>query len=106
MTDLFLKTAADRRADRDRCLVTLAQRQAAAPLKPKVPQEPLDIGRFGEQGQADLVDAVALFRSEKLLGADDIDALEGLRLEALTMHLDASGREAVGEDSVEFFERA
>jgi diaminohydroxyphosphoribosylaminopyrimidine deaminase/5-amino-6-(5-phosphoribosylamino)uracil reductase len=55
---------------------------------------------------ADLVDEAALFQSAKVLGPDGIDALEGLPLDALTRGLTSPGREPVGEDSVEFFERA
>jgi diaminohydroxyphosphoribosylaminopyrimidine deaminase/5-amino-6-(5-phosphoribosylamino)uracil reductase len=55
---------------------------------------------------ADLVDAAALFHSAKALGADGIDALEGLPLDALTRRMTSLGREPVGEDSVEFFARA
>jgi diaminohydroxyphosphoribosylaminopyrimidine deaminase/5-amino-6-(5-phosphoribosylamino)uracil reductase len=55
---------------------------------------------------ADLVDEVVLFRSAKALGPDGIDALEGLPLEALTGRMTPRGREPVGDDSVEFFERA
>jgi len=51
-------------------------------------------------------DAAALFHSSRAIGADGIDALEGLRLEALTEKLTSLGREPVGEDSVEFFARA
>ena len=55
---------------------------------------------------ADLVDAAALFRSCKTIGPDGVDALEGMRIEAMTARLTTLGREPVGEDSVEFFERA
>jgi diaminohydroxyphosphoribosylaminopyrimidine deaminase / 5-amino-6-(5-phosphoribosylamino)uracil reductase len=55
---------------------------------------------------ADLVDAAALFRSDKIIGSDGIDALEGMHLEALTGRLRSLGREPMGEDSVEFFARA
>jgi diaminohydroxyphosphoribosylaminopyrimidine deaminase / 5-amino-6-(5-phosphoribosylamino)uracil reductase len=55
---------------------------------------------------ADLVDEAALFRSARAIGADGIDALEGVPLEALTGRLRSLGREPVGEDSVEFFARA
>jgi len=54
----------------------------------------------------DLVDEAALFRSPTVVGPDGIDALEGMRLDALTARMRSTGREAVGEDSVEFFERA
>jgi diaminohydroxyphosphoribosylaminopyrimidine deaminase/5-amino-6-(5-phosphoribosylamino)uracil reductase len=55
---------------------------------------------------AGLVDEAALFHSQKVLGQDGIDALEGLRLDALTSEMTSLGREPVGEDSVELFERA
>jgi diaminohydroxyphosphoribosylaminopyrimidine deaminase / 5-amino-6-(5-phosphoribosylamino)uracil reductase len=55
---------------------------------------------------ADLVDEAALFRSPKVIGPDGIDALEGMRLDALTGKLASLVREPVGEDSVEFFARA
>ena len=48
--------------------------------------------------QADLVDEAALFRSPKPIGADGIDALEGLPLTALTQSPeDRSRTEAVGD---------
>jgi diaminohydroxyphosphoribosylaminopyrimidine deaminase/5-amino-6-(5-phosphoribosylamino)uracil reductase len=55
---------------------------------------------------ADLVDEVALFRAPKEIGTDGIDALEGLPLAALTDRLRAVSSEAVGIDTVEFYERA
>ena len=56
---------------------------------------------------ADLVDAAALFRSPGALGADAIDALEGMPLSALTLspRLRLVGREQVGADMLEMFER-
>ena len=58
--------------------------------------------------QADLVDEAALFRSPNPVGADGIDALEGLPLTALTQsaRLKPIASEAVGGDIVEMFERA
>jgi diaminohydroxyphosphoribosylaminopyrimidine deaminase / 5-amino-6-(5-phosphoribosylamino)uracil reductase len=58
--------------------------------------------------EADLVDEVALFRSQASLGADGIDALEGMSLGALVRspRLRSTRVEMVGADSVEFFERA
>jgi diaminohydroxyphosphoribosylaminopyrimidine deaminase/5-amino-6-(5-phosphoribosylamino)uracil reductase len=58
--------------------------------------------------EGDLVDEVALFRSQAVLGADGIDALEGLSLGALVRspRLSATRVEMAGADSVEFFERA
>jgi len=57
--------------------------------------------------QADLVDEAALFRSPKTLGADGIDALEGLPLTALTQSskLKSVASETVGGDTVDWFER-
>jgi diaminohydroxyphosphoribosylaminopyrimidine deaminase/5-amino-6-(5-phosphoribosylamino)uracil reductase len=54
--------------------------------------------------RADLIDEAALFRSGKPLGADAIDALEGLPLDALKLKSVAT--EAVGGDTLERFERA
>jgi diaminohydroxyphosphoribosylaminopyrimidine deaminase / 5-amino-6-(5-phosphoribosylamino)uracil reductase len=58
--------------------------------------------------QAGLVDEAALFRSPNELGPGSIDALEGLPLTALTQAswLTPVASEAVGEDTVEFYERA
>jgi diaminohydroxyphosphoribosylaminopyrimidine deaminase/5-amino-6-(5-phosphoribosylamino)uracil reductase len=57
--------------------------------------------------RADLVDEAVVFRSPNPIGSDGIGALEGLTLEALTQssRLRATGREPVGDDMVEFFER-
>src|SRR5262245_42642289 len=57
---------------------------------------------------ADLVDEAALFRSPHLLGGGGIDALEGLRLTALTQSAQLAARrsERVGLDRMEIFARA
>jgi diaminohydroxyphosphoribosylaminopyrimidine deaminase / 5-amino-6-(5-phosphoribosylamino)uracil reductase len=57
---------------------------------------------------ADLVDEAAIFRSNVTIGADGIDALEGLPLSAVTdsPRLISRGIEMVGEDRLETFERA
>jgi diaminohydroxyphosphoribosylaminopyrimidine deaminase/5-amino-6-(5-phosphoribosylamino)uracil reductase len=57
--------------------------------------------------RADLVDEAVVFRSRLAIGADGIDALDGLPLSALTAspRLTSRSREAVGEDTVERFER-
>ena len=57
--------------------------------------------------RADLVDEAALFRSPKHVGAEGIDALEGLPLDALTRspQLERIGTEAAGADAIEFFVR-
>ena len=56
--------------------------------------------------RADLVDAAALFRSPRDIGADGIDALEGLSLDALTgsPRLALVTTETVGDDTMETFE--
>jgi diaminohydroxyphosphoribosylaminopyrimidine deaminase / 5-amino-6-(5-phosphoribosylamino)uracil reductase len=56
---------------------------------------------------AGLVDEAAIFRSPTAIGADSIDALETMPLSALTAspHFASRGIEAVGEDSLETFER-
>jgi diaminohydroxyphosphoribosylaminopyrimidine deaminase/5-amino-6-(5-phosphoribosylamino)uracil reductase len=56
---------------------------------------------------ADLVDAAALFRSPDPIGADGLDALDDLPLDALTHspQLVSIGTETVGADTVETFER-
>ena len=56
---------------------------------------------------ADLIDEAVLFHSPKVVGADGIDALEGLRLAALTEspQLKCVVREAVGADTRTVFAR-
>jgi diaminohydroxyphosphoribosylaminopyrimidine deaminase/5-amino-6-(5-phosphoribosylamino)uracil reductase len=58
--------------------------------------------------RADLVDEAAVFRAPKPIGADGIDALDALPLSALTAspRLKSTGRETIGIDTVETFERA
>jgi diaminohydroxyphosphoribosylaminopyrimidine deaminase / 5-amino-6-(5-phosphoribosylamino)uracil reductase len=54
---------------------------------------------------ADLVDEAVLLRADKTIGADGIDALEGMPLTALSKHLHSCGSERLGADTVETFER-
>jgi diaminohydroxyphosphoribosylaminopyrimidine deaminase/5-amino-6-(5-phosphoribosylamino)uracil reductase len=56
---------------------------------------------------ADLVDEAALFRSDIVIGADGIDAIDGHALDALTqsLRLRRSGGEAIGADRLESYER-
>jgi diaminohydroxyphosphoribosylaminopyrimidine deaminase/5-amino-6-(5-phosphoribosylamino)uracil reductase len=58
--------------------------------------------------RADLVDEAALFRAPGVIGADGIDALDGLPLTALSQspRFKSMGHETVGPDTVETFERA
>jgi diaminohydroxyphosphoribosylaminopyrimidine deaminase/5-amino-6-(5-phosphoribosylamino)uracil reductase len=57
--------------------------------------------------QADLVDDAVLFRSPKLIGADGIDALEGVPLTRITRssRLPARASETIGADTMETFRR-
>ena len=55
---------------------------------------------------ADLVDEAILLRGEKTIGADGIDPLEGMPLEALTGRLTSRGSEKLGADTIESFVRA
>jgi diaminohydroxyphosphoribosylaminopyrimidine deaminase/5-amino-6-(5-phosphoribosylamino)uracil reductase len=56
---------------------------------------------------ADLVDEAVLFHAPMRVGAEGIDALEGLALTALTRtgRLRQVGEEQVGVDRMEWFER-
>jgi diaminohydroxyphosphoribosylaminopyrimidine deaminase/5-amino-6-(5-phosphoribosylamino)uracil reductase len=56
---------------------------------------------------ADLIDEAVLLRGPEAIGADGIDALEGMPLSALTeaSNLEPVGSEAVGDDRFETFER-
>ena len=55
---------------------------------------------------ANLVDELALLRGEKNIGATGIEALEGMPLDGLTGQLQSRGREKLGLDTLEIFERA
>jgi diaminohydroxyphosphoribosylaminopyrimidine deaminase/5-amino-6-(5-phosphoribosylamino)uracil reductase len=52
-----------------------------------------------------LIDEMALLRGEKSIGADGIAPLEGMPLDGLTGQLRARGREKLGRDTLEIFER-
>lgn len=56
---------------------------------------------------ADLIDEAVILHSPKTIGSDGVDALEGLRLDALTKskRLKPAGSEAIGPDNAEYFER-
>ena len=51
------------------------------------------------------IDEAILFRSSKEVGADGIDALEGMPLSALTGRVHSIGVETAGADGIEFFAR-
>ncbi len=56
---------------------------------------------------ADLVDEIALFRAEKTIGADGLDALEGMPLASITMspRLRLRDNETAGNDRLEIYDR-
>jgi diaminohydroxyphosphoribosylaminopyrimidine deaminase/5-amino-6-(5-phosphoribosylamino)uracil reductase len=54
---------------------------------------------------ADMVDEAVLLRSPKVVGADGIAPLEGMKLETLTGKLTSRGSERLGADTVETYER-
>ena len=54
---------------------------------------------------ADLVDEAVLLRGEKSIGGGGIDPLEGMPLDALTDRLTSRGREKLGVDTIETYER-
>jgi diaminohydroxyphosphoribosylaminopyrimidine deaminase/5-amino-6-(5-phosphoribosylamino)uracil reductase len=58
--------------------------------------------------RADLVDQATLFQAPKAIGADGIDALDDLPLSAISHspRFRSTGRESIGPDTVEIFERA
>ena len=60
----------------------------------------------GEFAAAGLVDELALLHGAKSIGADGIDPLEGTPLNGFTGQLHARGREKLGPDVLETFERA
>jgi diaminohydroxyphosphoribosylaminopyrimidine deaminase/5-amino-6-(5-phosphoribosylamino)uracil reductase len=60
----------------------------------------------GALAAAHLVDELALLRGEKTIGATGIEALEGMPLDGLTGQLHSRGREKIGADTLETFERA
>jgi diaminohydroxyphosphoribosylaminopyrimidine deaminase / 5-amino-6-(5-phosphoribosylamino)uracil reductase len=60
----------------------------------------------GALAAAHLVDELALLRGEKNIGATGIEAIEGMPLDGLTGQLQSRGREKLGADTLEIFERA
>jgi diaminohydroxyphosphoribosylaminopyrimidine deaminase/5-amino-6-(5-phosphoribosylamino)uracil reductase len=54
---------------------------------------------------ADLVDEAVFLRASMVVGADGIAPLEGMKLETLTGKLASRGKEQLGADTVEIFER-
>ncbi len=54
---------------------------------------------------AKLVDEAVLLRADKTIGADGIDALDGMALTAITKKMQSRGSEKLGPDTVETFGR-
>ena len=54
---------------------------------------------------ANLVDEAAIFHAPVTIGKDGVDALEGMKLKALTKTLRSVSREDIGPDQLERFER-
>jgi diaminohydroxyphosphoribosylaminopyrimidine deaminase/5-amino-6-(5-phosphoribosylamino)uracil reductase len=100
--EVFRVEASDGRLDLAQVLKKLAERGITRLM---VEGGPIVAASFV---QADLVDEAVLFRSPRPIGADGIDALEGLPLTALTQspRLKSVGTEAVGGDTVEYLERS
>ncbi len=59
----------------------------------------------GALAAAHLIDELALLRGEKNVGATGIEALEGMPIDGLTGQLQSRGREKLGADTLEVFER-
>src|SRR6185312_3429306 len=55
--------------------------------------------------KGDLVDEAFLFRSQKTIGADGIDALDGMKLESLLENMELFTSEEIGADCVDHFGR-
>src|SRR5262249_53574831 len=97
--DVLRVAAADGRLDLAAVLKALASRGSTRIM---VEAGPILASAFL---RADLVDEVVLFRSPSTLGADGLDALDGLPLSALTQssRLKPVSSEPVGADTVEIF---
>jgi diaminohydroxyphosphoribosylaminopyrimidine deaminase/5-amino-6-(5-phosphoribosylamino)uracil reductase len=60
----------------------------------------------GAMAAANLVDELALLRGEKSIGETGIEPLENMPIDGLTGQLHSRGREKLGADMLEMFERA
>jgi diaminohydroxyphosphoribosylaminopyrimidine deaminase/5-amino-6-(5-phosphoribosylamino)uracil reductase len=90
----------DGRLDLDEVLKALAEQGITRILVEGGPQV---AGAFAASG---LVDEMALLRGEKTIGASGIAPLEGMPLDGFTGQLHSRGREKLGADMLETFERA
>jgi len=59
----------------------------------------------GALARARLIDELALLRGEKTIGADGIEPLDDMPLDGFTGQLHARGREQLGADTLEIFDR-
>lgn len=90
----------DGRLDLDAVLKVLAEQGITRLM---VEGGPKVAGAFAAAG---LVDALALLRGEKSIGASGIEPLEGMPLDGFTGQLRACGSEKLGPDTIETYERA
>jgi diaminohydroxyphosphoribosylaminopyrimidine deaminase / 5-amino-6-(5-phosphoribosylamino)uracil reductase len=97
---VFRVAADDGRLDLNEVLKTLA---AEGVTRLMVEGGPTVAANFAA---ADLVDEAVLLQGDKTIGADGIAPLEGMALDRLTVQLKSRGREQVGADTLQIFERA
>jgi len=90
----------DGRLDLDEVLKMLAEQGITRLMVEGGPQV---AGAFAAAG---LVDEMALLRGEKTIGVSGIEPLEGMPLDGFTGQLHSRGREKLGADMLETFERA
>src|SRR5664280_47510 len=90
----------DGRLDLDEVLKVLAEQGITRLMVEGGPQV---AGAFAAAG---LVDEMALLRGEKTIGVSGIEPLEGMPLDGFTGQLHSRGREKLGADMLETFERA
>ncbi len=60
----------------------------------------------GAFAAANLVDELVLLRGAKTIGATGIEAIDGMKIDGLTGQLQSRGREKLGTDTLESYERA
>ena len=90
----------DGRLDLDEVLKVLAEQGITRLMVEGGPQV------AGAIAAAGLVDELALLRGEKNIGASGIAPLEGMPLDGFTGQLHSRGREKLGPDTLEMFERS
>jgi diaminohydroxyphosphoribosylaminopyrimidine deaminase/5-amino-6-(5-phosphoribosylamino)uracil reductase len=96
---VFRVGAVDGRLDLGEVLKVLAEQGVARLLVEGGPK------LAGALAAAGLVDEMVLLRGEKSIGESGIEPLEGMPLDGLTGQLRARGREKLGPDTLEIYER-